>query len=251
MPISADPIVQTSALPASALSVRNLSAGYAGRMIVDGIDLDVAAGEVVTIIGQNGAGKSTLLRAIAHLLRQRTGAIRLRGADVTALPTEALLQRGLAFIPQGRSIFPRLTVAENLRMGGFLLRDAALLRARIDAQLDAFPALAALRETPAANLSGGQQRQLEIARTMVMDPAVLMLDEPSIGLAPLIVGQVFSTLRGLAAAGKAVLMVEQNVRRALEASDRGIVLELGRAKLQDHASALLGDERVARLYMGG
>lgn len=241
MPISAD----------SALSVRGLRAGYGGRLIVDGIDLDVRAGEVVTIIGQNGAGKSTLLKAIAHLLHQRRGGVALAGQDVFALTTDRLLLRGLAFIPQGRSIFPRLTVAENLRMGGYLLRDAALLRHRIEAQLESFPALAALRGSDAASLSGGQQRQLEVARTMVMDPAVLMLDEPSIGLAPQVVGQVFALLKTMAAAGKAILMVEQNVRRALEISDRGIVLELGRARLQDSAAALLADERVARLYMGG
>src|SRR3954452_5246449 len=240
MPISAEP----------ALSVTGFRAGYDGRMIVDGVDLEVRPGEVVTVIGQNGAGKSTLLKGVAHLLRFRDGAVRLRGEDVFGLSPPALLARGLAFIPQGRSIFPRLTVAENLAMGGYLLDDAALRRARVAAQLEAFPALAALLDGYAANLSGGQQRQLEIARTMVMDPSVIMLDEPSIGLAPRIVDQVFATLRGLAAQGKAILMVEQNVRRALEASDRGIVLELGRARLQDSAAALLTDERVARLYMG-
>jgi branched-chain amino acid transport system ATP-binding protein len=219
-------------------------------LIVDGVDLDVAAGEVVTIIGQNGAGKSTLLKGIANLLRMRSGEIILAGEKVFALSAQHLLQRGLAFIPQGRSVFPGLTVAENLRMGGFLLRDQALLRQRIDAQLDAFPALAAVRGQVAANLSGGQQRQLELARTMVMDPHVIMLDEPSIGLAPRVVDQVFVTLRQLADSGRAVLMVEQNVRRALQASDRGVVLELGRARLQDSAAALLADERVARLYMG-
>src|SRR4051794_33675727 len=165
MPISADP----------ALAVSHLRAGYGGRMIVDGVDLDVRAGEIVTVIGQNGAGKSTLLKGIAHLLQAREGAVRLRGEDVFRLSTPALLARGLAFIPQGRSIFPRLTVAENLNMGGYLLTDAAVRRSRVAAQLEAFPALAGLLDNYAANLSGGQQRQLEIARTMVMDPAVIML----------------------------------------------------------------------------
>ncbi len=232
------------------LSIRGLRAGYGGRMIVDGVDLDVAAVEVVTVIGQNGAGKSTLLKGIANLLRNREGAVTLAGENVFALSAQDLLGRGLAFIPQGRSVFPGLTVAENMRMGGFLLRDPVLLRKRIEAQLEAFPALAKLLGQLAANLSGGQQRQLELARTMVMQPKVIMLDEPSIGLAPQVVEQVFATLRTLAAGGRAVLMVEQNVRRALQASDRGIVLELGRARLQDTAAALLGDERVARLYMG-
>jgi branched-chain amino acid transport system ATP-binding protein len=240
MPISGEPV----------LSVRALRAGYGGRMIVDGVDLDIAPGEVVTVIGQNGAGKSTLLKGIAHLLQTRSGETLLAGEPVFHLSTQELLQRGLAFIPQGRSVFPGLTVAENLRMGGYLLRDQALLRSRIDAQLDAFPALQKVRGQLAANLSGGQQRQLELARTMVMEPRVIMLDEPSIGLAPRVVDQVFTTLRHLAESGRAVLMVEQNVRRALQASDRGVVLELGRARLQDSAAALLADERVARLYMG-
>ncbi len=227
-----------------------LRAGYEGRMIVDGVDLAVRAGEVVVVIGQNGAGKSTLLKGIVNLVRLRDGVVRLAGADVSGLSTQALLGRGLAFIPQGRSVFPRLTVAENLALGGYLLRDAGERRRRVAAQMEAFPALAGLAGQYAANLSGGQQRQLEIARTMVMEPAVLMLDEPSIGLAPRLVEQVFATLRDLAGRGVAVLMVEQNVRRALEAADRGVVLELGRARLQDGAAALLGDERVARLYMG-
>lgn len=233
------------------LEVAGLKAGYgAGRMIVQGVDLRVAAGEIVTIIGQNGAGKSTLLKGIFNMAPVRGGAVRLDGAEVGALPTHALLRAGLAYVPQNRSLFPKLTVAENLRMGGFLLRDERLLGERI-AEVEAmFPILAERRGSHAASLSGGEQRMLEIARTLVMAPKAIMLDEPSIGLAPRMVEVVFATARRLAEIGKAVLMVEQNVRAALLASDRGYVLELGRVQLEGPAADLIASERVGRLYMG-
>jgi branched-chain amino acid transport system ATP-binding protein len=233
------------------LSVRDLKAGYGdGRLIVDGVDIEVAAGEVVTMIGQNGAGKSTVLKGIYHMTRERHGAVRLAGESVFDLPPHELLRRGLALIPQQHTIFPRLTIAENLAMGGYLLGDRALLGQRI-AEVEAmFPLLAERRAEYAAGLSGGEQRMLEIARTLMMDPKAVMLDEPSIGLAPRIVDQVFEIVRRLAKSGKAVLMVEQNVKKALAASDRACVLELGRIRLQDRAEALTSDQRVARLYMG-
>jgi branched-chain amino acid transport system ATP-binding protein len=233
------------------LTVSNLKAGYGdGRLIVDGVDLDVAAGEVVTMIGQNGAGKSTVLKGIYHMTRERHGDVQLAGKSVFALPAHELLRQGLAYIPQQHTIFPRLTIAENLAMGGYLIADRSLLVERIAAVEAMFPVLAERTDQYAASLSGGEQRMLEIARTVVMDPKVIMLDEPSIGLAPRLVDQVFAVVRGLAASGKAVLMVEQNVRKALAASDRACVLELGRIRLQDRAQTLIGDERVARLYMG-
>jgi branched-chain amino acid transport system ATP-binding protein len=234
---------------AAMLKVRGLRAGYQ-RPVVEGVDLHVAAGEIVTIIGQNGAGKSTLLKGIFNLVPMRAGSIELEAESVTALPAHELLRRGLAYIPQQHSIFPKLTIAENLRMGGYLLRDAALMRARIARAEEMFPALAERRQQYAASLSGGEQRMLEIARTLVMDPKVIMLDEPSIGLAPRMVDLVFATARKLADAGKAILMVEQNVRKALLASDRGYVLELGQVRIEDRASTLIDDPRVARLYMG-
>jgi branched-chain amino acid transport system ATP-binding protein len=233
------------------LTVRDLKAGYGdSRLIVDGVDLDVAAGEVVTMIGQNGAGKSTVLKGIYNMTRERHGEVRLAGEDVFPLPSHELLRRGLAYIPQQHTIFPKLTIAENLAMGGYLIRDRVLLAERISAVEAMFPVLAERRRQYAASLSGGEQRMLEIARTLVMNPKVVMLDEPSIGLAPRIVDQVFAVVRRLAESGKAILMVEQNVKKALAASDRGCVLELGRIRLQDRAMALIGDERVARLYMG-
>jgi branched-chain amino acid transport system ATP-binding protein len=233
------------------LDVRGLKVGYGdGRLIVDGVDLQVESGEVVTMIGQNGAGKSTVLKGIYNMARERHGEVRLAGEPVFALPPHKLLQRGLAYIPQDHTVFPKLSIAENLAMGGYLIQDRGLLAERIAGVEAMFPVLAERRQQYAASLSGGEQRMLEIARTLVMDPKVIMLDEPSIGLAPRMVDQVFAVVRRLAEAGTAILMVEQNVKKALAASDRACVLELGRVSLQDRAPALIGDERVARLYMG-
>jgi branched-chain amino acid transport system ATP-binding protein len=238
-------------MSAAILTVSGLQAGYGGgRLIVDGVDLQVAAGEVVTMIGQNGAGKSTVLKGIYNMTPERHGDVRIAGIPVFGMAPHALLRRGLAYIPQQHTIFPKLTIAENLTMGGYLIEDRKLLAERIAGVEAMFPVLAERRAQYAASLSGGEQRMLEIARTLVMDPTVIMLDEPSIGLAPRIVDQVFAVVRRLAEAGKAILMVEQNVRKALAASDRACVLELGRIRLQDRAAVLIGDERVARLYMG-
>ena len=233
------------------LTVRDLKAGYDhGRLIVDGIDLDVQAGEILTMIGPNGAGKSTVLKGIYNMTRARLGDVRLAGASVVHLPSHELLRHGLAYIPQQHTVFPKLSIAENLSIGGYPLADSRLLAERIAAVQAMFPVLADRQTQYAASLSGGEQRMLEIARTLVMDPKVIMLDEPSIGLAPRIVDQVFTVVRRLAEAGKAILMVEQNVKKALAVSDRACVLELGRIHLADRANALIGDERVARLYMG-
>ena len=238
-------------MSAAVLEVRGLKVGYGdGRLIVDGVDLVVGAGEIITMIGQNGAGKSTVLRGIYNMARERHGEVRLAGEPVFALPPHRLLRQGLAYIPQDHTVFPKLSIAENLAMGGYLIEDRALLAQRIAAVEAMFPVLAERRQQYAASLSGGEQRMLEIARALVMDPKVIMLDEPSIGLAPRLVDQVFAVVRRLAEAGKAILMVEQNVKKALAASDRACVLELGRITLQDRAQALLGDQRVARLYMG-
>lgn len=233
------------------LEVRGLEAGYAaGRRIVNGVGLRVGKAEIVVVIGQNGAGKSTLLKAIFNTVPFRRGEVLLDGTAASALSPQQLLLAGLAYVPQNRSLFPKLTVAENLALGGFLLGDRALLARRLDELRALFPLLAERSRDYAASLSGGEQRMLEIARTLVMEPKVIMLDEPSIGLAPRMVDLVFATARKLAERGAAVLMVEQNVKKALQASDRGYVLELGRVQIADRAAALIDDPRVGRLYMG-
>jgi branched-chain amino acid transport system ATP-binding protein len=233
------------------LEVRDLKVGYGlGRLIVDGVNIRATAGEIATMIGQNGAGKSTVLKGIFNIAPVRHGEVRLDGESIFASRPHELLRKGVAYIPQHHSIFPKLTIAENLRMGAYLLTDRALVTERAARVEEMFPILAERRDQFAASLSGGEQRMLELARTLMMDPKVVMLDEPSIGLAPRMVDLVFSTVRRLAEAGKAILMVEQNVRKALLASDRGYVLEQGHVRLEDRASALIDDERVARLYMG-
>lgn len=232
------------------LQIEGLGAGYGGRHILDGVALSVAPGEIVTVIGHNGAGKSTLLRAVFNLVPWREGSIRLNGMDVTRLAPDKLLSAGIAYVPQNRSVFPRLTIDENLRMGGYLLRDKALLSARIAQVKDLFPVLQARAAQFAGSMSGGEQRMLEIARALLLDPQLIMLDEPSIGLAPKTVDAVFQTVCLLRDQGKAVLMVEQNVKKALSISDRGCVMELGRIHIESAAAALIDDERVARLYLG-
>ena len=232
------------------LRVEALSAGYGGRVILQDVNLEVQPGQIMTIIGHNGAGKSTLLRAIFNLLPVRSGGIFLGERDVSREASDRLLLAGIAYIPQHRSVFPRLTIEENLRMGGYLVRDKAVLAERTAKVLDLFPVLKQRTGQLAGMMSGGEQRMLEIARTLLQDPKLIMLDEPSIGLAPKMVDAVFDNVRLLREQGKAILMVEQNVKKALSVSDRGGVMELGSLQIHDEASRLIGDERVARLDLG-
>lgn len=232
------------------LELSAVSASYGGRRILEEVSLHVAPGEIATIVGHNGSGKSTLLKTIFNLVPWRQGLIGFQGRDLAGLAPDRILAAGIAYIPQNRSVFPRLTVAENLRMGAYLLRDLDRVRERIAVVEKLFPVLVERRGQLAGTLSGGEQRMLEVARALLMEPKLVMLDEPSIGLAPKMVDAVFRTVRLLRDQGKAVLMVEQNVNKALAISDRGYVMELGRIRLEDRAANLIGDERVKRLYMG-
>lgn len=232
------------------LELSAVSASYGGRRILEEVSLHVAPGEIATIVGHNGSGKSTLLKTIFNLVPWRQGFIGFQGRDLAGLAPDRILAAGIAYIPQNRSVFPRLTIAENLRMGAYLLRDLDRVRERIAVVEKLFPVLVERRGQLAGTLSGGEQRMLEVARALLMEPKLVMLDEPSIGLAPKMVDAVFRTVRLLRDQGKAVLMVEQNVNKALAISDRGYVMELGRICLEDRAANLIGDERVKRLYMG-
>jgi branched-chain amino acid transport system ATP-binding protein len=232
------------------LTAEGVTAGYGGRAIVSEVSFHVFAGEVLALLGHNGAGKSTLLRALFGLLPGRGGQVAVEGRSLDGLAPRNVLLAGLAYVPQERSVFPKLTVRENLRMGGFALTDKALLARRIEAALDAFPRLRERIGQLAGTLSGGEQRMLEVARALLLDPRVVMLDEPSIGLAPKLADQVFETIRALAAQGRGVLLVEQSVKRALAVSDRAVVMEMGHIVLEDSAAALAADDRVAKLYMG-
>lgn len=231
------------------LRAAGISAGYGGRMIVEDVTVNVAAGEIVALLGHNGAGKSTLLRALFGLLK-RTGTLTLEGRSLDDLAPRLVLAGGLAYVPQERSVFPKLTVAENLRMGAYALDDDSVVDRRIEAALEIFPRLRERLRQFAGTLSGGEQRMLEVARTLLLDPRAIMLDEPSIGLAPKMADTLFATIRALAAQGRAVLLVEQSVKKALACADRAVVMEMGRIVLTDSARALAADDRVAKLYMG-
>lgn len=231
------------------LSARAVVAGYVpGLPIVHGVDIDVAAGELVTIIGPNGAGKSTLLKALAGLVRIESGTVSLDGREVAGLPTHDLIPAGLAFVPQTGNVFSTLTIHENLTVGGHTISGS--LKDRLARAYELFPDLVEKRGLRAGSLSGGQRQMLAIARALMTGPRVIMLDEPTAGLAPRIVAQVFSDLRRLAEAGVAVLVVEQNAKAALRISDRGYVLAEGRNRFAGRASDLLADQGLAEAFLG-
>jgi branched-chain amino acid transport system ATP-binding protein len=232
------------------LSLHDIVAGYGAGDILKGVSLDVDRGEVTCLIGPNGAGKSTVLKAISGLLRPTSGRVMIEGADVTRLSPKAKLLRGVVHVPQERSLFPAMTVWDNLLMGGYLLRDDKELRRRIDAAAAVFPIVNERRSSHAGSLSGGEQKQVELARTLLFDPTLILLDEPSIGLDPRSRRTVFEAIGSLAAAGRTILLVEQNARSGLAAARRGAVLEAGVVRLVGEASHLLEDPEVARLYLG-
>jgi branched-chain amino acid transport system ATP-binding protein len=231
------------------LVVEDLVAGYVrGLPVVHGISLEVDRGEIVTLIGPNGAGKSTLLKAVAGLIAIEGGRVRLDGRDVTGLPAHQAVSAGIGYVPQTGNVFTTLTVHENLRVGAHVVRGS--VQERLDRAYALFAPLAARRALRARALSGGERQMLAIARALMTDPTLLMLDEPTAGLAPRVVEDVFRRLRGLAEAGIAVLMVEQSARAALAVSDRGYVLTEGRTRFAGPARALLDEPRVAEAYLG-
>jgi branched-chain amino acid transport system ATP-binding protein len=234
----------------SALSVEQLVAGYEpGLPIVKGASLRVETGEIVAILGPNGAGKSTLIKAVAGLLPVVSGAIRFQGRDVRSVPAHRLIREGLAFVPQTENVFANLTVTENLELAGFFLGRSR--SSRLQAMYALFPDLARQRSLLAGRLSGGQRQMLAVARALLVEPAMIMLDEPSAGLSPKLVAQVFEKLAEVRAAGITILMVEQNVKAALALADRAYVLVEGRERLEAPAADLRGSRDLAALYLGG
>lgn len=233
------------------LSAQSVVAGYVkGLPIVHGASLTVSRGEVVTVIGPNGAGKSTLMKAIAGLVGIESGTISLAGLSMTGLEPDRIVQAGLGFVPQTGNVFTTLTIHENLRVGGHLLRTGEM-SARLERAYSMFPVLADKRRDRARALSGGQRQMLAIARALMTDPALIMLDEPTAGLAPKVVQEVFDRLRVLASSGVAVLMVEQNAKGALRNSDRAYVLVEGRNFIDGSAQKLLTDPAVGAAFLGG
>ena len=232
------------------LQVEGLHVAYGGINAVKGIDFEVRRGEMVTLIGANGAGKTTTLKALTGLVRPAAGRVRYNGGDITALPSHRLAALGIALVPEGRGVFPRLTVEENIAMGAYSRNDKRGIRADYDHVLTLFPRLAERRRQIAGTLSGGEQQMLAIGRAIMGRPRLLLLDEPSMGLAPLMVQKIFETIRAVAATGVTTLLVEQNARLALGMCSRGYVMESGEITLTDDAARLLANPRVRRAYLG-
>ena len=234
------------------LAVSDLSTGYGGTVVNRDVTLDLAPGEIVTILGPNGAGKSTLLKAIAGLVKPRGGTVRFDGADVTGLPPDVMASRGVVLVPEGRRIFADMTVAENLRLGGYARRDAAAVEADVGLMEQTFPILAEKRTQRGGSLSGGQQQMLAIARGLMARPRVLMLDEPSLGLSPLMVKEIKTVILSIGQRfDAAVLLVEQNAGLALSLASRGYLMQNGRIATSGPIEQLRDVGLMRELYLGG
>jgi branched-chain amino acid transport system ATP-binding protein len=234
----------------SLLALENLHVSYGGIRAVKGIDVRVEQGELVCLIGANGAGKTTTLKAITGLVRATEGRIVYEGADIVGLRVHEVARRGLALVPEGRGVFAQLTIEENLAMGAYSRHDAAGVAADLDHAFTLFPRLKERRTQVAGTLSGGEQQMLAIARALMSRPRLLLLDEPSMGLAPLMVERIFEVIRSISAQGVTLLLVEQNARLALEVSHRGYVLDGGAVTISGEAGSLLDDPRIREAYLG-
>ncbi len=232
------------------LEARNLRAGYSPEVdIIQGCDVDIAEGELVSVIGPNGAGKSTLIKSLFGLVPVRDGTVTFRDEDVTGAQTHRLVEAGIGYVPQTENVFPSLTVEENLEMGAYLRPKA--IKERYEELFDWFPILAERRGQRAGTMSGGQRQLVALARALMLEPALLLLDEPSAGLSPANVDVIFERIQLINSKGVAILMVEQNARRALAMSDRGYVLEMGQNRFTGPGRELLNDPKVIDLYLGG
>ena len=232
------------------LEVENVHAYYGKIHALKNISFNIDRGEIVTLIGANGAGKSTTLKTMSGLLRPRQGGVRLEGEDLTALRAHEIVTRGVVQVPEGRRIFGQLTVMENLEMGAFTCRDNQRIKTNLDRVFSLFPRLAERRRQVAGTLSGGEQQMLAMGRGLMANPQVLLLDEPSMGLAPVLVDSIFDTIRQLHEDGTTILLVEQNARMALQVASRGYVIQTGVVILSDTAEKLQKNEMVRKAYMG-
>ncbi len=232
------------------LSLRSLEVAYGNIPALRGIDLDVEKGEIVTLIGANGAGKTTTLRSISGLLKPRRGEITFNGANIGGVKPHIITARGISHVPEGRGIFANLTVADNIELGAYLRKDKIQQR-ELDRVFDLFPVLKDRMKQNAGTLSGGEQQMLAISRALMSKPAVLLLDEPSLGLAPQMVQTIFRVIKEINAEGTTILLVEQNAHMALVTAHRGYVMETGRIVLADSTKALLSSDRIKKAYLGG
>ncbi len=233
------------------LKIDNLVAGYDGGNVLKGVHLEVAQGDITCIVGPNGAGKSTVLRVISGLLKPRSGAVLLNGRPIGGLNPRQILSQGIVQVPQNHSLFPDISVRENVRLGAFLLDDAGLVRRRLAEVEELFPIVKERARDRAGNLSGGQQRLVEFARSLMLDPALILLDEPSMGLDPKTLKQVFDTILLMHGTGRTILLVEQNVRAGLGIATHGVVMESGVVRLEGAHNEILNNQQISKLYLGG
>jgi len=233
------------------LALEDVVGGYGKLTVLNGTSFKVARGAITTLIGPNGAGKSTVFKTVFGLLPVERGRIVFEGREITNLDPQRLLKLGISYVPQGRNVFPELSVRHNLELGATAAGGGTPVAARIESLMDRFPMLRRKAGAQASTLSGGEQKLLEIARGLLLEPKLMLIDEPSIGLSPRLVQEIFGILQDLRAKGVTILMVEQNAKRALEISDFGVVLELGRTRVEGAAHAILADPRVGQLFLGG
>jgi len=237
--------------PEHILTLTDVVSGYGKMTILNGTTAKIRRGAITTVIGPNGAGKSTMFKTVFGLLRVRTGRILFDGRDTTNFSPRQMVDAGMCYVPQGRNIFPELSVLHNLELGGVALADQSVLSGRIESMMQRFPMLREKGRAQASTLSGGQQKLLEVARGLLLDPEFMLIDEPSIGLSPLMVQEVFTILKELRGTGVTILLIEQNAKQALQLSDYGLVLEQGQTRIEDTAPRILADQRVAQLFLGG
>jgi branched-chain amino acid transport system ATP-binding protein len=233
------------------LEIENLVTGYGKIEILHGINMKIPDSEMTVVIGPNGAGKSTIFRAIFGIIKVWDGKIRFNGEDISSAGTQTLLKKGISYVPQGRNIFSLMTVQENLEMGAYIRNDTQKIKEDIEGIYQRFPILGERRNQEARKLSGGQQQMLEMGRALLLNPSFIMLDEPSLGLAPNFADLIFEEITKIKESGKTIMMVEQNAKRALEIADYAYVLELGKNKYEGPAQEIMENEKVKKLYLGG
>jgi len=233
------------------LSLKNIVAGYGGSDVLKGVNLDVQDGSITCIVGPNGAGKSTVLRLVSGLIRPRLGQVTFNGQPISGLTPRQILALGIVHVPQNHSLFPDMPVRENVRLGAFIVNDAALVEKRLAEVERLFPVVRERANERAGNLSGGQQRLVEFARSLMLEPSLILLDEPSMGLDPRTLKQVFETIQLMHSAGRTILLVEQNVRAGLGIATQGVVMESGQVRLEGTHQEILDNPQIAHLYLGG
>ncbi len=233
------------------LSLQKVVAGYGGSDVLKGVDLEIQTGSITCIVGPTGAGKSTVLRVVSGLIKPRLGEITYNGKPITGMCPRQILSLGIVQVPQNHSLFPDITVRENVRLGAYILNDPALVEKRLAEVEEMFPIVKARAKDRAANLSGGQQKLVEFARCLMLQPSLILLDEPSMGLDPITLKQVFDTIQVMHGAGRTILLVEQNVRAGLGVATQGVVMESGLVRLQGTHKEILDNPQISRLYLGG